>query len=731
MLKESKINLIKIVTIAIFVNVLILSIIIMTLPFLKKVSIDTYRKGTSNLNTNYSSIHENAWNISNSEEDNVIATLSEDGTLTISGTGEMIENVFDLEIPWDEIINKTKSIIIESGVTSIGSYAFASCENLTSVEIANTVVSIGESVFSYCENLTTIEIPSSVKSIGEATFDGCNSLTTIEVSENNAIYKDSNGVLYTKDGKQLIKYPEGKTDTEYTILSGTTSIENRAFASSYNLTKIEIPNSVTNIGFMAFDFCHSLITIEIPSSVTSIGYGAFGGCGNLKSIEVVENNENYMDDNGVLYSKDATQLIKYPEGKEEIEYTILNTTTIIEESAFSFNLSLTNVEIPNAVEEIGDNAFLYCEKLVEVKIPSSVINIGYGVFDGCNSLISIEVSENNENYIDDNGVLYTKDSNQLIKYPSQREGTEYIILSGTTSIEDSAFEECDKLINIQIPNGVESIGYGAFSRCDNLITLEIPSSMRDMSNSAFDDCCKLKSIEVDENNEKYMDDNGVLYTKDGIKLIKYPEGKEEKEYIILNSTKIIEFGAFANCNNLEKLQIPSTVTEIYDGTFYRCENITIICEKGSTAERYAKKNNIKYRIIGEDSTITSTTLTVDEEKLIIKGVKPKTTVREIKQNLQSEVTYQILDKEGNVVTDETIIGTDNKVRMDDGKEYTVIVFGDFTGDGKISVAELARTSRIAVQAEEPILKEQMIIDVNMDNKIAVSDLAAISRFAIQ
>ena len=170
------------------------------------------------------------------------------------------------------------SIEIPSGVTSIGYYAFQGCSSLTSIEIPSGVTSIESGAFSGCSSLTSIEIPSGVTSIKNRTFSGCSSLTSITVADDNSYYASVNGVLFNKDKTVLICYPIGKTETEYSIPSGVTSIGSDAFADCSNLTSIEIPSGVTIIGNYAFNGCSSLTSIEIPSGVTSIGVWAFRNC---------------------------------------------------------------------------------------------------------------------------------------------------------------------------------------------------------------------------------------------------------------------------------------------------------------------------------------------------------------------------------------------------------------------------------------------------------------------
>ena len=153
-------------------------------------------------------------------------------------------------------------------VTNIGYRAFYDCSSLKSVTIGNSVTSIGTEAFACCRSLTSVEIPNSVTSIGYEAFYNCSSLI--------------------------------------------------------NMT---IPNSVTSIGIAAFENCSSLTSVTIPNSVTSIGSYAFHKCSSLTNINVNSNNANYSSTNGVLFDKNKTKLICYPEGKTNTSYTIPNSVT--------------------------------------------------------------------------------------------------------------------------------------------------------------------------------------------------------------------------------------------------------------------------------------------------------------------------------------------------------------------------------------------------------------------
>lgn len=213
-------------------------------------------------------------------------------------------------------------------VTSIGSYAFDGCSKLTSLTIPNSVIFIGDNSFRRCNGLTTVTIPNSVISIEHNAFNGCSGLTAITIH-----------------------------------------------------------NSVTSIGHNAFNGCSGLTTVTIPNSVTSIGKFAFYGCSGLINILVDGGNGSYSSIDGILYNKDASELVCCPGAKETTH--IPNSVTTIGDNAFNGCSRLTSVTIPNSVTSIGNYAFYGCNGLPTVTIPNSVTSIGDQVFGGCSGLKSI------------------------------------------------------------------------------------------------------------------------------------------------------------------------------------------------------------------------------------------------------------------------------------------------------------------------------------------------------
>ena len=195
------------------------------------------------------------------------------GTLTVSGKGAMADYTQSDKRPWDGNRNDITSVVVESGVTSVGKNTFESFSNLTSVTLPEDFTAIGPYAFCNCSSLQSITIPSTVTSIGEGAFDSCSAMTSVTL-------------------------PEGLT----AIGAGT-------FGSCSSLTSITIPSTVTSIGDMAFKSCSSLTSITIPSTVTSIGNYAFMKSSAISDVNLYANPDNLTWGNTKMSFKEnkATQ----------------------------------------------------------------------------------------------------------------------------------------------------------------------------------------------------------------------------------------------------------------------------------------------------------------------------------------------------------------------------------------------------------------------------------------
>ena len=322
---------------------------------------------------------------------------------------------------------------IRKGVKVIGNKAFRLCISLTNIEIPDSVINIGSWAFENCSSLRNINIPNSVTTIGGNAFSGCNSLVCINIPKS------------------------------------VTSIENNTFEGCKSLTSINIPNCVTSIGENAFSGCVSLTSINIPDSVTSIGDWVFSGCDSLTIVNIP---------NGVINIGDFAFLAC----KSLISIHIPNSVISIGDKAFAECESLTNINIPDGVTNIGDFAFDHCTSLVNIFIPDGVTSIGDYAFGHCTSLRSIIIPKSvvaigsnpfcgshinlyNESkaFVYEHNVLFNRDKTTLISYMAKE--TNYIVPDNVTCIGEYAFERCESLKSIKIPNSVVNIGEGAFFQC--------------------------------------------------------------------------------------------------------------------------------------------------------------------------------------------------------------------------------------------------------------------------
>ena len=298
-------------------------------------------------------------------------------------------------------------------------------------------------------------------------------------------------------------YDYRESITVIVLPEGLTCVGNYAFYECEYVKTVEIPESVTYIGSDAFSDCSKLTSVTIPEGVTSIGGSAFCMCDSLTSV------------------------------------TIPGSVSSIGGQAFRFCSRLTSVTIPEGVSSIEYYAFSGCTSLISVTIPSTVTNIDYAPFADCQALSEIMVSEENESFRVEDGILYDSELTRLIQCPAARSGA-VTIPSSVNVIENGAFYGCSGLTSVTIPEGVTNIGGSAFEDCSGLTSVTIPESVTSIGGTAFCNCSGLTSVTI-------------------------PEGVTNIGHM-----------AFYRCSSLTSVTIPSTLHRVDSHLFAYCSKLKTI-----------------------------------------------------------------------------------------------------------------------------------------------------------
>ncbi len=478
--------------------------------------------------------------------DNLSWVLTSDGTLKITGTGDM-ESYSYTTAPWDNKKTDIISILIDNGVTSIGSKAFKECSNLVSIMIPDSVTYISDGALRGCSSLASIMIPDSVTYIGMWAFAECNSLESVAIPDSVKTICD--GIFYLCSSLIAV-----------TMSDEVTSIGRSAFSDCSNLMEITIPENVMSIGRSAFSGCSSLTSITIPENVTSIEFNTFSGCTNLTDITIPNGVTNIGD--YAFNGCNSLSAITIPENVESIgmgafsrcssltSITIPDSVINISHYTFSECTSLADVILSNEVTSIGESAFSGCSSLTSITIPDNVTIIGESAFSGCSSLTSIRIPNNVTNI---NNLTFSGCTNL----------TDAIISDSVTSIGDSAFSDCSNLMDITFPENVTSIGKSAFSGCSSLTSIIIPDNVTSISRFTFSECTNLTDITI-SNGVTNIDDSAFNGCS-SLSAITIPE-----------NVVSIGMSAFSGCSSLTSIRIPDNVTSISNGTFSGCTNLTDI-----------------------------------------------------------------------------------------------------------------------------------------------------------
>lgn len=448
-----------------------------------------------------------------------------------------------------------KTVIITGG-TSIASYAFYGCRNVSNITIPESVVTIGGNAFRYCTgiekvtfagdsklteigvlafsgctNIKSISIPGSVAFIRESAFSGLSNLTALYVTDIESWCNiefgnfDSNPLYWAQN-----LYLNDKLITQLEIPDGVTAISDYAFFGYKKLTSIRTGanSQLALIGKEAFKECTSLATVVIPNSLTYIAFSAFMDCDRLTAV----------------YITDMASWCK-------IRFSDLNANPLNRAQNLYLNYNLvTQLEIPDSVTSIGSYTFYAYKKLTSIKAGASskLVSVGTGAFRDCTSLTVVTLPDS---------LTY------IVSYMFYGcENLKVIVISDSVNyIAERAFGGCKSLTNIEIPDDVTYIGEAAFAGCASFSRIEIPNGVTSIGNSMFSGCTSLKDIIIP-------------YSVTSIGNYAFNKCTSLASIVIPDRVTSIGSSAFGWCESLTNIIIPDSVTEIGNYAFYCCKKLT-------------------------------------------------------------------------------------------------------------------------------------------------------------
>lgn len=404
---------------------------------------------------------------------------------------------------------------------------------------AKTHITINKyGVMTDCSVNGTLYLSNKISAISTSALDNAH-ITRFVVSSNHPTFKTINGVLYTKDGKRIVRYPQDNTTT-YTIPSNVKCISQYAFKNVSNLKKIIIPDSVEKIGEGAFYECSSLQSILLPEKITKINSYTFFSCAALKKVTLPKNTEilgrsnfkncikletinipsklkripietfdNCQSLKNIKLGKNITFIGKYAfENCSNLKNIKLNNDIdIIPSYAFAYCYKLKNVSIGKNTTTIESHAFFNCNSLKKIKLPANIDYISCTAFDG--SVSHFDVSSDNEAFSAENGILYNKNKTTLKRYPSLKAGT-YKTPETVKKVSLNAFAYCSFLNSVTLDSKITTISLEAFYN-SGIVTLNLPASLKLVKDSAIN-MNKLKKITIPASNKRFFVYDDVLYS---------------------------------------------------------------------------------------------------------------------------------------------------------------------------------------------------------------------------
>lgn len=533
---------------------------------------------------------------------------------------------------------KLTKVIIPDSVREIDYSAFNECTNLQIVVLPESVRTIGSSAFSGCTSLYSISLPAKLSSLGSGVFAGCTSLSDVPIDSSNEYYYCRDGVIYTKDGKEIVQYLAGRPFTSFSMNSSINKIDEYSFWGSNELSDVSISGNVTKIPEYSFAYCKGLKKIVLPYSVETINAYAFADCSNLEYINIpesvgfIDDRAFYMtygtkirlvDSNGnIIKEFNSEDVSAYGNGTDE-------SAPVAPKSKGNTVSSLTqatgSAAINNAVEDnntdsdvdndselnkktyngsfSGDDSWITEIDNTDYSLNSVPGEIGSTKIIGGNAVVmfpsstpiqsgfDLNEAEEEDNYSLSTGT-YWEDSQEnvvfndsYIKYNGSSSSLD--IPDNCSSIGSRALYKNNTLTNVTIPQGVELIDNFAFAR-SVISNVALPESLKTIKYGAFYNCASLDNVKIPAgvNRIELGTFNGTKWLED------WKRDETSNDYLIVgdgillsykghnsvvdipSSVKYISAGAFSGNEDIKSVTIPGTVIRIDEEAFNNCRNLT-------------------------------------------------------------------------------------------------------------------------------------------------------------
>ncbi len=444
--------------------------------------------------------------------DTITWSIEED-VLTLSGSGEMWHYDFrSNEVPWDGYQTIITKVVVEEGITTLGTNAFCDFTELTAVELPTTLKALYMNAFACCTKLEEFTIPVGLTTMDTSVFANCSRMQEYKVAEGNTHFSAVDGVLFNADRTVLWSYPIGQIREVYEMPDTVEAVEAYAFSEAGGLAEVVFSDNLKTIKDEAFHNCVGLTAIELPEGFLSTGGGVFQGCENLSEISLPDslmrlgplcfdqtayyNDLDNWEDQLVLYLDDV--VLQGRERWDEVagewdmaltgDYAIREGTRIVADEAFDF-LDITSITFPATLEVIGEGAFYGCDGLTEVRIPGGVTHIYEIAFTSCDLLANVSLPGGLRH------IGYDAFDNTAYLKSAQTTGTQILynggyvvgafnslsdaaIKEGTVLIAEEAFKNVASTLNtITLPESMQVIGADAFINAKKVTNVIVPKGV--------------------------------------------------------------------------------------------------------------------------------------------------------------------------------------------------------------------------------------------------------------